>query len=104
MFCFIVASSFVNWEPKYLSDDEYAELQQFLLAQPLAGDLVSGSGGVRKLRWKMRGRGKSGGVRVIYYVHFEPNEFWMLTIYAKTRHENVPSHILKKLKEIFENE
>jgi len=87
MFTFIETSSFEN-----------------LLAQPLAGDLVSGSGGVRKLRWKMRGRGKSGGVRVIYYVRFEPNEFWMLTIYAKTRHENVPSHILKKLKEIFENE
>jgi hypothetical protein len=52
----------------------------------------------------MRGRGKSGGVRVIYYVRFEPNEFWMLTIYAKTRQENVPSHILNKLKEIFENE
>ncbi len=90
--------------PKYLADDEYADLQQFLLAQPLAGDLVSGSGGVRKLRWKVRGRGKRGGVRIIYYVRFEPNEFWMLTIYAKTRQENVPPHILKKLKEIFENE
>ena len=104
MFPFIETSSFENWKPKYLSDDENAELQQFLLAQPFAGDLVPGSGGVRKLRWKVRGRGKRGGVRIIYYVRFEPNEFWMLTIYAKSRHENVPSHILKKLKEIFENE
>ena len=104
MFTFIETSSFENWKPKYLSDDEYAELHQFLLAQPFAGDLVPGSGGVRKLRWKVRGRGKRGGVRIIYYVRFEPNEFWMLTIYAKTRQENVPSHILKKLKEIFENE
>jgi hypothetical protein len=47
MFTFIETSSFENWLPKYLSDDEYAELQQFLLAQPLAGNLVSGSGGVR---------------------------------------------------------
>ena len=75
-----------------------------MLAQPFAGDLVPGSGGVRKLRWKVRGRGKRGGVRIIYYARFEPNEFWMLTIYAKSRQENVPSHILKKLKEIFENE
>ena len=104
MFTFIETSSFENCKPKYLSDDEYAELQQFLLAQPFAGDLVTGSGGVRKLRWKVRGRGKRGGVRIIYYVRFEPNEFWMLTIYSKSRHENVPSHILKKLKEIFENE
>jgi hypothetical protein len=55
MFTFIESSSFENWMPKYLSDDEYAELQQFLLAQPLAGDLVSGSGGSENYAGKYEG-------------------------------------------------
>jgi hypothetical protein len=47
--------------------------------------------------------GKRGGLRVIYYVRYQPNEFWMLTLYAKAKQENVPAHILKRLKEVFEN-
>ena len=46
--------------------------------------------------------GKRGGLRVIYYVRYQPNEFWMLTLYAKAKQENVPPHILKQLKEVFE--
>ena len=47
--------------------------------------------------------GKRGGLRVIYYVRYQPNEFWMLTLYAKAKQENVPAHILKQLKEVFEH-
>lgn len=85
----------------YLDDDEYADLQQFMMEHPEVGDVIPGSGGVRKLRWKRQGMGKRGGLRVIYFVRYQPNEFWMLTLYAKAKKENVPAHILKQLKETF---
>ncbi|HEX9274175.1 MAG TPA: hypothetical protein VGA01_18400 [Candidatus Binatia bacterium] len=47
--------------------------------------------------------GKRGGLRVIYVLRYQPNEFWLLTIYAKAKQENVPAHILKQLKETFEH-
>ena len=104
MFTFIESAVFERVRALYLDDDEYAELQQFMLQNPEAGDLVRGSGGVRKLRWRRKGGGKRGGLRVIYFVRYRPNEFWMLTLYAKAKHENVPAHILRALKEEFEDE
>jgi len=86
----------------YLDDDEYAELQQFMMENPEAGNVVRESGGVRKLRWKRKGMGKRGGLRVIYFVRYQPNEFWLLTLYAKAQQENVPVHLLRQLKEAFE--
>ena len=67
MLTFIETRLFTKLVPQYLSDDEYAALQQALVADPTAGDLIRGSGGVRKLRWSVAGRGKRGGIRVIYY-------------------------------------
>ena len=64
---FIEASTFTKLLPGYLTDDEYRGLQMYLMQKPDAGDLVRGSGGVRKVRWAPDGRGKRGGVRVIYY-------------------------------------
>jgi hypothetical protein len=87
--------------PVYLDDDEYGELQQHLILHPEASELVRGSGGVRKLRWTRPGMGKRGGLRVIYYVQFEPEEFWMLTLYSKSKKDNVPGHRLKELLEAF---
>ncbi|HEX9724027.1 MAG TPA: type II toxin-antitoxin system RelE/ParE family toxin, partial [Vicinamibacteria bacterium] len=84
---------------QYLSDDEYLELQLSLVANPEAGDLVRGSGGLRKLRWRVAGRGKRGGIRVIYYLRSQQGQMWMLTLYAKNEEENIPGHILKKIKE-----
>jgi len=74
------------------------------MLNPAAGAVVMGSGGVRKLRWARQGAGKRGGLRVIYCVRAERSEFWMLTLHAKTKQENAPAHILKKLKEAFEND
>jgi hypothetical protein len=90
--------------PIYLDNDEYAELQQQLMLHPEAGEVVPGSGGVRKLRWARSGMGKRGGLRVIYYVKLQPNQLWMLTMYSKSRKTNVPSHILKALLEAFRDE
>ena len=103
MFTFIESSIFERILPLYLDDNEYSELQQHMIQNPEAGEVVSGSGGVRKMRWGRPGTGKRGGLRVIYYVQYQPNEFWMLTVYAKAKHDNVPSHILKQLLEAFRN-
>lgn len=104
MYTFIESSIFERVCPVYLDDDEYAELQQFMMQKPEAGRLVRGSGGVRKLRWSRKGTGKRGGLRVIYFVRYRPNEFWMLTMYAKAKHDSIPPHILKQLLEAFEGE
>ena len=65
---FIETPGFTKLLPQYLSDDEYAELQRVLIKQPEVGDIVPGTGGVRKMRWRLSGRGKRGGLRVIYYL------------------------------------
>ena len=101
MFTFIESSIFERVLPVYLDDDDYAELQQYLIQNPDAGEVVPGSGGVRKVRWARAGAGKRGGLRIIHFVRYRPNEFWMLTLYAKARRENVPAHILKQLVEAF---
>lgn len=67
MYSFIESKLFSRLLGDYLTDDEYAQLQAALADAPDRGALVSGSGGVRKLRWSQPGRGKRGGVRVIYY-------------------------------------
>ena len=103
MFTFIESSVFERIRPMYLDDDEYSGLQQFLMQNPEAGEIVPGSGGVRKARWARPGMGKRGGLRVIHFVRYDPNELWMLTVYAKAKQDNVPAHILKQLLEAFRN-
>ena len=83
---------------QYLTDDEYGTLQQSLIVNPEAGDVIPGSGGVRKLRWGV-GRGKRGGLRVIYFLRLRQGEIWMLTLYAKNVTDNIPANVLKKIKE-----
>ncbi|MDD2310394.1 MAG: hypothetical protein PHH91_12505 [Desulfuromonadaceae bacterium] len=67
------------------------------------GDVVRGSGGVRKVRWSRRGTGKSGGVRVLYFAWTEAGQIWLLLIYAKSAVDSIPGHILKALKEEMEH-
>ena len=90
---------FTKLVQEYLSDDDYGELQDALIQQPEAGDVIPGSGGVRKLRWKGSGRGKRGGLRVIYYLRSRQGQTWMLTMYAKNVAENISAKVLQKIKE-----
>jgi mRNA-degrading endonuclease RelE of RelBE toxin-antitoxin system len=83
----------------YLKDEEYAAFQWDLALHPEKGDLIKGSGGLRKIRWLGKGRGKSGGVRIIYYYKNREGQIWLLTIYSKNEDENIPISILKKIKE-----
>jgi hypothetical protein len=87
----------------YLTEDEYAAFQQHLVNDPEAGDIVKGSGGVRKVRWSRKGVGKSGGVRVLYFLRTKQGEIWLLLIYAKSAQDNVPGPVLRAIKEEMEN-
>jgi hypothetical protein len=70
---------------------------------PDAGDVITGSGGVRKIRWSRKGTGKRGGVRVVYFNRLANGEIWRLLIYAKSARDNVPANVLKQLKQEIEN-
>ena len=96
---FIETTTFTKLLYDYLTEEEYFGLQNFLLQQPDAGGMIPQSGGVRKARWKMQGRGKRGGVRVIYYWKKQNDEIWLLTLYAKNETSTIPGHILKKIVE-----
>lgn len=67
-----------------LSDDEYGKLQHALIINPAAGTIIPGSGGLRKLRWILPRRGKSGGLRVIYYWYARDEKIYMLLPYKKS--------------------
>ena len=69
------------------------------MSDPESGDLIPESGGVRKIRWSTAGRGKRGGLRVIYYARVRQGIIWMLTLYPKNVTENIPGSVLKKIKE-----
>jgi mRNA-degrading endonuclease RelE of RelBE toxin-antitoxin system len=94
---FIEATAFTRHVYEYLSEEEYIGFQSFLLQYPEAGRIVPGTGGVRKVRWAISGKGKSGGVRVIYYFKRQDDEIWLLTIYSKSEVESIPSHILRQI-------
>ncbi len=103
MLSFIETKLFTRLVQQYLSEEEYAELQSFLIQNPEAGDIVPGSGGLRKLRWRGKGRGKRGGFRVIYYARTAQGQLWMLTIYPKSAIETIPAHILRQIRKEIED-
>jgi len=81
---FIETDAFTRRVVEVMSDDEYRNLQQALLARPTHGVLIPGTGGARKIRWGSQARGKRGGFRVIYYWHPARQIFLMLYLYSKT--------------------
>lgn len=103
MFEFIESPFFAKALDRYLNDDEYGELQAHLNKYPGAGKVIPGSGGVRKLRWTAEGRGKRGGLRIVYYLRMSRGQIWMLTLYGKSARENIPAHVLRTLKEVIED-
>lgn len=87
-----------------LKDEDYRELQNELIAGPDVGKVIRGSGGIRKLRWAGSGRGKRGGVRVIYYWIRKEEIVLMLLIYPKKEQDDLTPEQLKTLKNIVESE
>ena len=80
---FVETPVFTAAANELLTDDDYSAFQQFLIAQPRAGQVIPGTGGLRKVRWSAPNAGKRGGVRVIYYVVDEAEQIRLLLIYKK---------------------
>jgi hypothetical protein len=94
---FVETSLFSRLLGDYLSDGEYRLLQNHLIAHPDAGAVIRASGGVRKVRWGAGGKGKSGGVRVIYYWATADEQIFFLTLYGKGEQEDLSATDLKRV-------
>jgi len=80
---FVEAPAFERLRQGYLDDDQYRLLQAMLMANPAVGDLIRGSGGIRKVRWRAESTGSRGGLRVIYYWVTKRDQILLLTMYRK---------------------
>jgi len=80
---------FLRKADKLLSASERLSIINYLAAHPAAGDIIQGTGGIRKLRWSAQGKGKSGGVRIIYYHHNESIPLFLLTLFGKGEKANL---------------
>lgn len=103
MLTFIELPLFARFREAYLDDDELAGMQAYLSARPETGDLIPGSGGCRKLRWRGSGRGKRGGLRVIYFWRRSDGQIVLVTLYAKNVTDNIAPATLRTLKEAFDD-
>jgi hypothetical protein len=103
---FIEAPPFTRHLSEYLSDDGYRELQVRLSANPELGDLMPGTGGFRKMRWAdvRRGKGRRGGLRVIYYHFASDHQIWLMTLYDKDEASDLAAKEKKALKNAIESE
>ncbi len=85
---------------KLMDDAERAELVNYLAYNPTAGDVIPGSGGVRKMRWGLEGRGKRGGARVIFFFHDMDMPLYLLTAYAKNERANLDQSEINTMRKI----
>lgn len=99
---FIETQIFTEDLIELLSDDEYAEFQKYLASNPLAGDVIQQTGGLRKIRWAAKGKGKRGGVRVIYYYVTVSSQIRLLLIYKKGVQDDLTSEQKKILRQLNE--
>jgi hypothetical protein len=103
---FFEAPAFTRYVSSYLTDDEYREMQGRLASAPEAGDMIPGTGGFRKLRWAdpKRGKGRRGGLRVIYYYFSSANQIWLMTLYDKNEASDLTPKQKQALKTAIEAE
>ena len=103
---FVELPAFAKYRPEYLDDEGFRSLQNFLLANPEAGDVIEGTGGLRKLRQAdpRRGKGKRGGLRVIYYWWDGKRQFWLFTLYDKDAMDDLSAKEKKALKDMLKRE
>ena len=103
---FVELPAFAKYRADYLDDEGFRGLQQSLLKNPEAGEVIEGTGGLRKLRHgdQRRGKGKRGGLRVIYYWWDGGRQFWLFTLYDKDEMENLSADEKKVLKGLLKAE
>jgi mRNA-degrading endonuclease RelE of RelBE toxin-antitoxin system len=94
---FVETSVFSRLLGNYLSDDEYRRFQNHLVERPDIGAVIKASGGVRKVRWRAGGKGKSGGIRVIYYWARAVDQVYLLTLYGKGDRADLKAADLKRI-------
>jgi mRNA-degrading endonuclease RelE of RelBE toxin-antitoxin system len=99
MYTIIETPKFRELSDSIWSEDERLAFITWLVNNPLAGDPIIGTGGLRKVRWSRQGIGKRGGTRIIYYNQLDNGEIWLLILYTKTKFDNLPTSFLKKLHE-----
>jgi hypothetical protein len=103
---FIESPLFTQLLSGYMEDDQFQRLQVFLALEPEAGDVMPGTGGCRKMRWadRRRGKGKRGGLRVIYYYLLKDMQIWLLTLYDKDEVTDLSAREKRLLKAMIEEE
>jgi hypothetical protein len=85
----VEAAEFLRQAQRFMTNEERAALVNYLARHPESGDLIKGAGGVRKLRWALAGKGKSGGARVIYFFHSPSIPLYVISAYAKSERANI---------------
>ncbi len=103
MFTVVETPLFQKQWPLYWSEEERGEFAAYIAESPSAGDVVPNSGGIRKVRWRRAGTGKSGGVRVIYFTRTAEEEVVLLLMYAKAKTDNITGPKLKEIRRVIEN-
>lgn len=99
---FIESRIFSHYRESLMDDDSYREFQRYLMNNPTAGEVIIGTGGLRKIRWSANGKGKRGGSRVIYIYLDKRCHFHLLTIYGKNEAEDLTSDEKLQLKQLAE--
>lgn len=94
---FVETEIFTRRIVEMLPDPEYNALQMFLIKKPDAGDLIPGGRGLRKLRWSLGKKGKSGGLRIIYYLYLRDYRIYMIYLYKKSEQEDLTPEQLRSL-------
>jgi hypothetical protein len=88
---------------EFWDDQELWEFVDWISVNYDHGDVIPGSGGVRKVRWRRPGSGKRGGVRVIYFVKRERGKLWLLTAYAKSTRDNLSIGAIRRMRELVDD-
>jgi hypothetical protein len=103
---FIEAPAFTRHVSEYFTDDQYRRLQSQLAINPELGVVIPGTGGFRKLRWAdpKRGKGRRGGLRIIYYYFLSDQQIWLMTLYDKNEAPDLTPKERKALQRVMEDE
>jgi len=104
VFTVIETPTFQRLAAEFWSEDERLDFVSWIAANTEAGDVIQGTGGLRKVRWSRPGMGKRGGARVIYFNRNEQSDLVLLLVYVKAKFDNIPAATLVKLKEAIDAE